>query len=365
MTYIARQGSTNTPVLIIKRFVPSSTQSRLEDPDSEEQIRQDIATLQLLCLPTPSQSQAVPSPGCKKEVGHPNITTYLNAFLYDNSVWLILEFLDGGNLKDLIPALIAESRDQHAAVVMKRGTWEMRSMEDRKEDLTGLHRLESQVAAVTKEIAHGLEYIHSKDIIHRQLTSDNILLDSSGRVKIGNFSHSTSSINPSPISLSDAGYWMPPEIFTRGSCEYTEKYDIWSLGTLVFGVSVPFPLSSILNARSEMIQGRPPFHEADQDGPDPSVLAGLIATTSGPLIPTPPLRRRHSKSGSRTSSPTSVKDSGLSSLVSVSPGCKDLLEKIMSTDPESRIGARKVLGQGWLGGAAPLDTLVSAIRSPR
>lgn len=47
---------------------------------------------------------------------------------------------------------------------------------------------EQLVTRVSVEILNGLTYLHSVDIIHRDIKSDNILLNTRGDVKIGIFS---------------------------------------------------------------------------------------------------------------------------------------------------------------------------------
>jgi serine/threonine-protein kinase CLA4 len=92
---------------------------------------------------------------------HPNIVNFLDSFLQEqsNELWLILEFMEGGALTDVI--------DNNPVIT------------------------EDQIATICNETCKGLAHLHSQDIIHRDIKSDNVLLDRMGNVKI-----SKSSSNP-------------------------------------------------------------------------------------------------------------------------------------------------------------------------
>ena len=82
---------------------------------------------------------------------HPNIVNYIDSFLHKNYVWVVMEYLEGGSLTDIITANL----------------------------LT-----EGQVAAVSREIAQGLEYLHRQEVIHRDIKSENVLLSMAGDIKL-------------------------------------------------------------------------------------------------------------------------------------------------------------------------------------
>ena len=89
-----------------------------------------------------------------KESIHPNIVNYLDSFLVENDteLWVIMEYMNGGALTDVI---------ENNPVIT-----------------------EDQISAICNETCKGLAHLHSQDIIHRDIKSDNVLLDSHGRVKI-------------------------------------------------------------------------------------------------------------------------------------------------------------------------------------
>jgi len=89
-----------------------------------------------------------------KDSKHPNIVNFLDSFLQEqnNELWVVMEFMEGGALTDVI--------DNNPVIT------------------------EDQIATICYETCKGLAHLHSQDIIHRDIKSDNVLLDRVGNVKI-------------------------------------------------------------------------------------------------------------------------------------------------------------------------------------
>ncbi|XP_054274233.1 mitogen-activated protein kinase kinase kinase 13-like isoform X2 [Macrosteles quadrilineatus] len=84
-----------------------------------------------------------------------------------------------------------------------------------------------------KQIAAGMQYLHSNKIIHRDLKSPNVLIGSEEIVKISDFGTSRQ-WNEISTKFSFAGTvaWMAPEIIRNEPC--SEKVDIWSYGVVLW-----------------------------------------------------------------------------------------------------------------------------------
>jgi mitogen-activated protein kinase kinase kinase len=118
---------------------------------------------------------------------------------------------------------------------------------------------EPLVRNFVRQILAGLNYLHERDIIHRDIKGANVLVDNKGVIKISDFGISkkvetnllsTAALShPHRPSLQGSVYWMAPEVVRQTS--YTRKADIWSLGCLVvemFTGSHPFPDFSQMQA---------------------------------------------------------------------------------------------------------------------
>ncbi|XP_023237540.1 mitogen-activated protein kinase kinase kinase 13-like isoform X1 [Centruroides sculpturatus] len=85
----------------------------------------------------------------------------------------------------------------------------------------------------SKQIARGMEYLHSEKIIHRDLKSPNVLIGEKDVLKISDFG-TCRQWNDISTRMSFAGTvsWMAPEIIRNEPC--SEKVDVWSYGVLLW-----------------------------------------------------------------------------------------------------------------------------------
>ncbi|KAG2231320.1 hypothetical protein INT48_001256 [Thamnidium elegans] len=127
---------------------------------------------------------------------------------------------------------------------------------------------EPLVKYYTRQILSGLQYLHSCNILHRDIKADNVLIDFNGVCKIADFGLSKNQQEGAYDTMSNNStmrgtvFWMAPEILTKN---YSAKVDVWSLGCTVL----------------EMITGEHPWM-------DLCALAALyqIGKLNAPAIPT-------------------------------------------------------------------------------
>uniref|UniRef100_A0A673N5X4 Serine/threonine-protein kinase TAO3 n=1 Tax=Sinocyclocheilus rhinocerous TaxID=307959 RepID=A0A673N5X4_9TELE len=132
-----------------------------------------------------------------EQLRHPNTIEYKGCYLKDNTAWLVMEYCLG-SASDLL--------------------------EVHKKPLQ-----EVEIAAITHGALLGLAYLHSHNMIHRDVKAGNILLTEPGQVKLADFG--SASIASPANSFVGTPYWMAPEvILAMDEGQYEGKVDIWSLG---------------------------------------------------------------------------------------------------------------------------------------
>ena len=108
----------------------------------------------------------------------------------------------------------------------------------------------SESAKIVNDIIHGLEYMHSKNVLHRDIKPENIL-----RTKVnGTIMTKICDLGFAREAKEDAStfcgttYYMAPEIFEKK--QYDRNVDIWALGVLFYSMlfgTVPFKSLNMLN----------------------------------------------------------------------------------------------------------------------
>jgi len=84
-----------------------------------------------------------------------------------------------------------------------------------------------------KQISSGMQYLHSRRIIHRDLKSPNVLLSYNDTLKISDFGISRQwTDGDTKMSFGGTVSWMAPEVIRVESC--SEKVDVWSFGVVLW-----------------------------------------------------------------------------------------------------------------------------------
>ena len=104
---------------------------------------------------------------------------------------------------------------------------------------------EKAIAYILKKCLEGLLFLHQRGVVHRDIKSDNVLLNSKGDIKLADFGFATQLTSNRRETITKVGTvcWMAPEIVCSYKKKYDHKCDIWSLG--IFGL--------------ELADGEPPY----------------------------------------------------------------------------------------------------------
>ncbi len=157
---------------------------------------------------------------------HPNIVRFYSADIIDGRLVIVMEFVDGQSLRQVIESEAPMTPEEAIPIIVK--------------------------------VLDALEYAHSHGVIHRDIKPENILISKDGEVKMTDFGlaaffkgeHASLSVAGTPI-------YMAPETW-RG--EFRRESDIWSVGAVLY----------------EMLAGRPPFFDDTLDGLRAKLKRGRI-----------------------------------------------------------------------------------------
>jgi len=111
--------------------------------------------------------------------------------------------------------------------------------------LRNVELAEHEMKSISRQILEGLKYLHGKNLVHRDIKSENILLSADGVIVIADlgFCAQLTTALETPMPISGSSYWIAPEMLRHEP--YGCKVDIWSFGCVLV----------------EMAERRPPYGE--------------------------------------------------------------------------------------------------------
>ena len=136
-------------------------------------------------------------------LSHPNIIKIYNFYTYENYLYNVMEYAKGGELTQLI-----NSKDEIP---------------------------ETKIKDIFKQIYSAVKYLHNKNIIHRDLKTNNIVFldEEKTHVAIIDFGISSTSCGGDVLKAGTLKY-LPPEILTGDTFKNSNKIDMWALGIILY-----------------------------------------------------------------------------------------------------------------------------------
>lgn len=129
-----------------------------------------------------------------KTMDHKNIVKLYETYLYKGRIFMFMEFMDGGCLTPVV--------------------------ENYK-----LKIPEHVIAFILREVLEGIAQLHKRGIVHRDIKSDNVLIEKEGaNIKLTDFGYSCQLTQEKRMRESRVGtlYWMAPEVL-KGESKYDER----------------------------------------------------------------------------------------------------------------------------------------------
>ncbi|XP_048197401.1 serine/threonine-protein kinase Nek3 isoform X2 [Perognathus longimembris pacificus] len=159
---------------------------------------------------------------------HPNIVAFRESFEAEGHLYIVMEYCEGGDL--------------------------MQKIKQQKGKLFP----EDMILNWFTQMCLGVNHIHKKRVLHRDIKSKNVFLTQNGKVKLGDFGSARLLSNPMAFACTYVGtpYYVPPEIWENSP--YNNKSDIWSLGCILYELCTlkhPFQANSWKTLILKICQG--------------------------------------------------------------------------------------------------------------
>jgi serine/threonine protein kinase len=221
-------------------------------------------------------------------VNHKNIVRLFDLFDTTDKLYFVLEYMRGGALYDVLSDRRIQYTEQRASIILR-------------------------------DILSGLQYLHGRNIVHRDVKPENILLDSRTwpfTTKLADFGLSNFLAPNTGVLDSKVGtpYFCAREVVTSET--YGTKADLWSVGVLLF----------------EMLSGRKPF----EGSVTKSVLYAILDGRYNMITP---------------------------EWARISDEAKDLVTKLICIDVGKRLSATEALQHPWIVNEGRHDPIENSIRN--
>ncbi|KAF2675088.1 kinase-like protein [Microthyrium microscopicum] len=156
------------------------------------------------------------------KIHHPNIVEFHRAFSFEKSTYVVLEICDNGSLADALK---------------KRKFFSM-----------------PEIRRFIIQICGAIKYLHHRNIVHRDLKTGNLFLDSDMNIKVGDFGLAAVLVGKNEVGLRRTTMcgtpnYLAPEILEKHGKGHNEKVDLWAIGIIAYTLAV----------------GKAPFHASKRE----------------------------------------------------------------------------------------------------
>eukprot|EP00736_Rhodelphis_marinus_P006270 Rmarinus@m.5124 len=160
---------------------------------------QDIVALKIVEVGSGDVKDLIAEVYALRTCHHESIVRLRQAFYTNETVWLVLDYCDGGTVRD-----VCDELDKPLP--------------------------EAVIAAICRNALEAMVCMHENGVVHRDIKAGNMLLTTDGGVRLADFgiSRTLEGELPRRISFIGTPYFMAPEVIKQDPCDF--RVDVWSLG---------------------------------------------------------------------------------------------------------------------------------------
>uniref|UniRef100_W5NBZ0 non-specific serine/threonine protein kinase n=1 Tax=Lepisosteus oculatus TaxID=7918 RepID=W5NBZ0_LEPOC len=193
-----------------------------------------------------------------KGLNHPNIVQLFEVIETEKTLYLIMEYASGGEVFDYLVSHGRMKEKEARAKFRQSRSW----ISVQKIKASAAHH---DLCFSLTQIVSAVHYCHQKNIVHRDLKAENLLLDADSNIKIADFGFSNEfTLGNKLDTFCGSPPYAAPELF-QGKKYDGPEVDIWSLGVILYTLvsgSLPFDGQNLKELRERVLRGkyRVPFY---------------------------------------------------------------------------------------------------------
>jgi len=151
-----------------------------------------------------------------KGMRHPNIVQFIGISLHESGLHICTEYVKNGNLRTFLK--------DHSVEM----PWTLRVL-------------------IAHDVACAMAYLHSRNVIHRDLKSKNLLVGDNWKIKVCDFGFARTAAANRPMTLCGTDDWMAPEVIL--GLQYDNKIDVFSYGVVLVELITRIKISTELQRK--------------------------------------------------------------------------------------------------------------------